>query len=43
MDIAHAEDSATGGIGHHQRGERESASVEKTGENSTCKKIKHYA
>jgi len=31
------------GIGHDQRGERESASVEKTGENSTWKKIKHHA
>lgn len=40
---ANADDSATGGIGHPQRGERKSASVEKIGENPTRKKIKYYA
>jgi len=37
--FANADDCPTCGIGRNHRRQRESASVEKTGENLTCKKI----
>jgi hypothetical protein len=41
--LANADDSAICGVGHNQHGVCESASVEKTGENPTCKMLKYYA